>query len=326
MRRTLGLLCVATLTCLPLSALAQEDAGEDGGMEDAGAIEDAGAAEDAVATPDAATVEDAATLEDAATAEDAAIPEDAGMTEDATAAEDGGASAPDAGLFEDAGPGCGEVDFIGECDGDLVRYCLRGNELSEIDCGTEYGSWATCGLLDCTDYDEGCLGYYCVARLGEACEGDDTLPCDVAAQQGCLQGVCASSSSCDPGTFTTTCSGTWLTYCEHTERDRDCSEGGAAPYTCEEVAGTGRCLGQEGGRCNPADAHACATGFSCVGGVCTAGTTADAGPGNDAGSADDDDDDDDDDGGCGCSAVGAPAPLLLLACAGVALLTARRRR
>jgi MYXO-CTERM domain-containing protein len=223
----------------------------------------------------------------------------------------------------EAGVPCGQVTFLGECDGDTVRYCARDNQLVEVDCADEFGSGATCGLADCTA--DGCLGYFCVARNGQAC--DEILGCDVGAGQGCVDGTCAGSTACDPDAFTPTCDGDLLSYCAYTVGRNDCSEGDTQPYVCGNTsAGTPGCLGTAGGLCDPSNGFECATGFDCVDNVCTAPGT-DAG-GIDSGSAADaasGDDDDDAEAGCGCRASGAGSSVALLL-AGLLGLARRRRR
>ena len=48
---------------------------------------------------------------------------------------------------------CGDIDFFGACDGDIVNWCNRDGELEQLDCGE---SNQNCGLLNSD------LGYYCV--------------------------------------------------------------------------------------------------------------------------------------------------------------------
>ena len=182
---------------------------------------------------------------------------------------------------------CGDVTFIGACDGDTVQFCYNMTDPVEINCATEFGADATCGLLDCTDPD--CQGYYCVADTGTSCEElwcDATVdPNDPNTPEGCIGGVCAASAACDPGSFTRTCDAATITYCNAysaIEWDFDCSVGGAEPYTCgEDPNGDNTCLGLEDGICDPQQGYYCASGLACIAGVCTA-IREDAGPPEDA--------------------------------------------
>ncbi|MFH1809173.1 MAG: MYXO-CTERM sorting domain-containing protein [Pseudomonadota bacterium] len=340
MAKWAGLALGSLLFCVTPLALAQDAAGEDSALsEDAGSLSDAAATEDAVAADatlasDAGVLEDAATTPDASTAADSsvedaampvdgAIPEDAAVTADATAAD---GTTPDAGGVDttatgDAGVPCDAVSFLGECDGDIVRYCARDNQLVELDCVAEFGTGATCGLVDCTGAD--CLGYFCVADDGVDC--GETLGCDVSQNQGCVEGTCATTQTCVPSTFVPTCTGDALSYCAFTEGRNDCTEGGTQPYICgNDSGGTPACLGTQGGLCDLIQGYECATGFDCVDNVCSA-------PGTDAGSVDSGTSADaataavEDTAGCGCTAPrgGSSAVLVLLGLLGLAV--SRRR-
>lgn len=154
----------------------------------------------------------------------------------------------DAGVSSDSGTstGCGDVTYQGQCNGDSITYCLDG-ELYTEDCVEQYGSDATCGLLDCTTAD--CMGYYCIAKPGGACIEID---CDLT--HGCINGVCTESSACDE-TYDDVCvvDSTRLSYCNpfsNLINEQDCALdwfGDAAPFVCgEHSQGFDACLGTVG--------------------------------------------------------------------------------
>ncbi|MFH1807162.1 MAG: MYXO-CTERM sorting domain-containing protein [Pseudomonadota bacterium] len=311
---------VTTLVLSPLLARAQEDAGEDAALS----------AEDGAVALDVTSVEDAARSPDAVFAEDAAAGEDATPAEDAAAALDASTA--------DASPGCGTVAVTGACDGDTLRYCESGT-LVEIDCPSNLdigGPTTTCGLVDCDDQPyPACFGYWCVARLGADCQD---RPCDVNLGHGCLGGVCAISTSCDPDTYMPTCTGTLATSCNYTVNNTDCAAGGEAS-TCAPPPNlhTSACVGLEGAACRSWAGvdYVCAAGLTCSGGICTAATASDAGTGTDAsprdigatpGDASADDDDDSTGGGCGCSATRTGSSVVLILAGILGLAMAARRR
>jgi len=303
-RSLLASTIVLALCAVAPLARAQDAAVDDATVEDAG-VEDAG-------------VEDAG-VEDAVVA-DSSLPDTAQPDVPQSDAARPDISQPDISLPDaaqpDAGSSCGTVSYIGECVGDSVRYC-SGDSVATIDCTTQYGAFATCGLLDCTDVNAGCLGYFCVLRDGEACGGDGDLTCDVEADQGCINSACASSTACDPATYSSQCNGHALTTCGYTINERDCSGGGATPRTCGVTSnGSSACVGLEGDTCGGTIGRECTLGLRCSSGVCV-GAGADGGSTADAG--------DDGDGGGGCLCRGASSTLslpLLLA----ALYAAVRRR
>ena len=298
MRKFVGVLSLGLFLAMPMSALAQEDAG---------------------------TVEDGAV-----------VVEDAG-----TVTVDAGAATEDAG----AASACGDITYQGTCDGDMMTYCNDG-ELKEVDCSGEAywdadnnsgsHSQTTCGLVDCAD--DGCYGYDCVAKTGESCAmGED---CDVEAPNGCIGGVCAASTACDPETDSTvSCAGDVGTYCNFAMTEYDCSAGGSEPYTCvvPSEANTAFCVGLEGGQCGTGSdgvtQFVCSTGLNCIGGICSAGsagtdagttTGTDAGTttGTDAGTAGSGNDNAS--GSCAATSTGASAAMILLGLIGLAVI--RRRR
>ncbi len=66
--------------------------------------------------------------------------------------DDGGAGPPGGEAPEAPAPeACGEVDYLGACDGDVALYCHRGR-LSRVECAT-WGQF--CRFIDTT------TGYYC---------------------------------------------------------------------------------------------------------------------------------------------------------------------
>lgn len=320
MRKFVGVLSLGLFLAMPMSALAQEDAGtvEDGAV----VVEDAG-----VVTDDAGTVA-----------------EDAGAV-----VEDAGAATEDAGAVT----ACGDITYQGTCDGDMMTYCDDG-ELKEVDCSGEAywdadnnsgsHSQTTCGLVDCAD--DGCYGYGCVAKTGESCAMGEA--CDVEAPNGCIGGVCAASTACDPETDSTvSCAGDVGTFCNYSTTEYDCSAGGSEPYTCvvPSEANTSFCVGLEGGQCGTGSdgvtQFVCATGLNCIGGICSAGsagtdagtttgtdagttTGTDAGTttGTDAGTAGSGNDNAS--GSCAATSTGASAAMILLGLIGLAVI--RRRR
>jgi len=301
MKRPVVLIVFSVLLLMtPGLGLAQEDGGEDGGVEDGGAAD--------TLLPDS-SAPDLLPLD--VSAPDSLLPD---------------SSAPDFSLPDssqpDATSGCGSVSFIGECQGDTARYC-NGEQVVEVDCVSRFGAGATCGLFDCTDDTAGCIGYFCVQGSGEACSADG-LPCDAAADQGCVDAICAASTMCDPSTYTRLCNGTFLTDCTYTVNERDCSEGSTVPRTCGITSsGENLCVGLDGDTCGGASGRECQQGMECVGGVCGGGAVTDAGAGRDGPVGDGDDGDDDE----SCASVGdsAPAPVALLLGAALLLAWCRRR-
>jgi MYXO-CTERM domain-containing protein len=323
MKRMLGLLCGMTLLCVPMFAAAQED----GGVEDVTVMTDA-----AVAT-------------DAATGTDSATETDAGTT-----------------------TGCGTVTYFGECTATGVTYCTDDEDGPvSYDCPAE----APCGLMDCEVGGEclditvqgdcegnancgwaatdgycypRCYGYECLTPAGGECnvffdlDGDgyiDFIPCENSAGYGCMDGTCATSTTCvaeDPAL----CNGNMIQYCRYgTYSGFDCSFGGAEPYECgNDSMGEATCLGQNGAQCSVSEGLECVTGLTCTGGICTdptatpdAGTTTrDSGTtgGTDSGSSGGDDDDDD--AACLCTAGQASSGAALLVAMMLGMALVRRRR
>jgi len=158
---------------------------------------------------------------------------------------------------------CGSLTDIGECVGDLFRYCSRGRDIFTIDCTSPsqgYSNADTCGLLDCTTPVQ-CAGFGCVARRGEPC---GRLTCDVATGQGCIGGVCTTSTGCNPALFVRSCDAAILEYCHYMVDERDCSAGGTQPYICgSNSENISDCLGVEGAFCGVTPGYQCAPGFAC---------------------------------------------------------------
>jgi len=286
MKRTIGAIGAIGLAWLPVAALAQDAGVSDTGVHVDAAVLDAAGMDSHVVDSQVADSH----IADAATA--------------------------------DASVSCGNVTYIGVCQGTSVRYCL-GEQLRVVDCVDRYGANATCGLLDCTDVSNtDCQGYWCVPTTGSPCT-DRLTACNVAAQEGCMNGVCVGSQTCNPDTFQPSCSGTVITSCGYTINNRDCAAGGR-PYTCGATSGGGNgCLGATGAACDMAQGLECQAPLSCIAGVCgtprpDAGQPLlDAGPKADAGTGTDDT--------CGCQTTSTgPAALALLALAGLVVI--RRRR
>jgi len=299
MKKAIGVIGVTGLLWIPLSALAQED----GGGTDTGVHPDSAVHDSLV--PDAGA-HDSFTRDNVAG--------DTLITD--RVAHDS--------FVPDAAVGCGTVTYFGECSGSVVHYCME-DQLRTVDCVDRYGANATCGLLDCTNpAPADCQGYWCVPTTGSSCTGELTA-CDVAAQEGCLGGLCAASSTCDPTSFQPTCSGTVITSCGYTINNRDCAAEGR-PFTCGAASG-GRnaCLGGQGAACDPVQGAECQAPLSCVRGVC--GTVqSDAGQQPlDAGNKPDAATSGGEEDTCNCQTTSAgSAALALLALCGVALI--RRRR
>ena len=210
--------------------------------------------------------------------------------------EDGGSTLPDArqadALSNDSGlqaPSCPPgLSALGECDGDVVRYCeinaLFEERLVEVDCSNplDYlygGPDVTCGLLDCEH--SACSGHWCVAKEGSTC---DQLGCDVGLEMGCLDGLCAPSTPCSSGDFEESCEASVLTYCQNVENNIDCSAGDSRPYTCEiREDGRDACVGLAGAACHALTGPYCASGLLCVAERCVIDDSpADAGESLDA--------------------------------------------
>lgn len=224
--------------------------------------------------------------------------EDGGVVEDGAVVDTGtpDTGTPDTGTADtgtvDSGTGCGTMTILGECQGDIVRWCQDG-AVQTVNCATEYNPERpddfTCGLFDCTNDVNNCFGYWCVARAGKDCAGES---CDISLNQGCVGGVCATSTACDPNTYTQTCSTTTvMSYCyggatAGVVNEFDCNwlSTTAGQYTCDAAAQTSLpCIAGAGATCvfgSGADTItlACVTGYTCgLSGVCTQSTTPDAG-------------------------------------------------
>jgi hypothetical protein len=79
-------------------------------------------------------------------------------------------------------------------------------------------------------------------------------------------------------TFTPSCSGTDLTWCNGVVNTLDCTVAGAVPYSCGmDTNGRAACLALEGGACGEAARAGCAAGLVCQDDVCRALPAADAG-------------------------------------------------
>jgi len=230
------------------------------------------------------------------------------------------AGGADGGLSPDASPadateGCGEVTYFGACTETGVAWCNDG-ELVVYDCGVD----RPCGLLDCADglacqeitgqgsceantdcfWDDtygcnpSCYGYECLSAVGGECnvffdvdlDGDgaaDFWPCESSAGYGCVDGTCASSTTCDAETAQPRCRSNIIEYCYRgTYSGFDCSFGSTQPYECgNDSTGEATCLGQEGAQCSVSEGLECVTGLTCTGGICTSGSAHDAATGQD---------------------------------------------
>ena len=181
------------------------------------------------------------------------------------------------------GDPCGTMTPIGECAGDTVYWCNSG-VIDAVNCADStdgYGPNATCGLWDCTSATNDCYGYWCVGRQGQACDYGSNLACDVASGMGCQDWVCAPSTTCDPNTYTESCSGDVVSWCPVPRVwSLDCRSGGADPYTCgANSQGEVICLGLAGGECDDALGFECVAGLTCSNGFCVgqdAGVSTDA--------------------------------------------------
>lgn len=192
--------------------------------------------------------------------------EDAG-TSRADAGSSNDAARPDSSSGSDSSTTvpCGTVTFIGECQGNTLRWCNQG-ALQEIDCA---GQSLICGLVDCTATD--CYGYDCVSDLGGSCglsEGD--YMCNGGDTEGCLHGVCAASTACSTDGNPTCVDASYVSFCfgygpDGTIWDYDCTGGGAEPYVCGTGSAGDNCLGVEGGNCDLTQdpPWECASGFTC---------------------------------------------------------------
>lgn len=109
MATTRQIVCAAVGLAWLLGAAPARAQGMDGSVVDASAV-------DAAATPDASPTPDAAEPPDAA-------------------AGDG-----------DGGAGCGSVDGLGSCQGNLLRVCV-GGVVQQQDCAVVYGPGFVCTLL-----------------------------------------------------------------------------------------------------------------------------------------------------------------------------------
>jgi len=255
----------------------------DGGVHDA-MLADGGSATDRATGRDSSG-RDLATGVDQRRA-DGALPRDAARADtsvrtdtrrpDTTVAHDS-ATPHDAATGVDVP--CGNVSFVGACQGDLLKWCENGG-LKTYDCAVRVGTWASCGLYDCTDTGvdgQGnplCYGYGCVAELNQPCNvAPNFLGCNLDLGHGCRGDACVAASSCDSATDPPTCTGNRVNFCPYGRLwDYDCSQGNSAPYVCQDTGnGNSDCLGTAGGNCNLTSNPPwnCATGYTCTNGTCS---------------------------------------------------------
>ena len=216
-----------------------------------------------------------------------ACPEETKPVDDAAVVDAGGGSdaavGHDSAVGTDAAPaGCGDLTMLGACDGTVVQWC-QDDAVHNYDCADDS---AGCALVDCDDDPENCYGYGCVAATDDACDPVNGVMCSAVNGEGCLNGVCGASTTCDD-TTAGTCDGDSSVFCLFgTLSSVDCSGGGADPYTCAVPSDpdTAACVGLEGAQCGVQDGttFACAAGFSCTNNECVADSVADAGTAEDA--------------------------------------------
>jgi uncharacterized protein YkwD len=109
--------------------------------------------------------------------------------------------------------GCGDLDFLGECDGDLARWCDSG-QVRERDC-------AALGMT-CQRVDDS-VGFYCTANPPD----ETVLPGEMSS----------AADPCEGLDFLGTCDGDIARWCDGGQvRVRDCSqEGKVCDYVDDSV-------------------------------------------------------------------------------------------
>jgi hypothetical protein len=116
--------------------------------------------------------------------------------------------------------GCGDVSYLGTCDGDVAVWCSE-EEIAQYDCSVQ---GKTCGYVD----DE--VGYWCVSASGE--------------------------SACGDIDYAGTCDGDWAVWCENdTIQYADCTFDGGCGYV-DDAAGY-YCLGDSGGGGGSSEVTSC---------------------------------------------------------------------
>jgi hypothetical protein len=177
---------------------------------------------------------------------------------------------PDAGSDTSTGTPCGDIDFLGECDGDIVRWCDNGS-LAEINCASEFvpGLPASCEFIS----DD--LGFYCALPPTSECvtvnANNQPVPllcfgtepaCELRGDTtACVENV----GTCVQEGFATQCFGDFLaTGCNIVQPiGIQCTNFGG---TCD----TDACVGiGEGEECD-ADQLQCGAGLVCEGATATA--------------------------------------------------------
>ncbi len=186
---------------------------------------------------------------------------------------------------------CGEIDYNGECQGDVSVWCEDG-QLAVYDCaadGMTCGWLAADGYFDCVEFTA-CTDD---CELGAARCADGNLAAEVCAEafdgDRCLEWktvTCEDGDVCNNGVCGTPCTDA-------------CTEGEAV---CADAATLSTCTRNAGTGCTELVPAACDEGLVCSDGACAAKKKADD--------------------GCGCTtgsrspSTGAPAFLMLLGLTG----------
>ena len=201
---------------------------------------------------------------------------DAGIVDPPPPSVDAGPGT-DAGTPIDPGTGCGAVTLQGQCNGTVLEYCNGSNELTRIDCATEYFPaevvGASCVFVS-NDY-----GFDCASPTGSTCVYQDQegqpMPTFCANDgDGCVSDItgnegftCRSGlASCDSNgaNQTATCEGNLL-YLSCLPGDQplafDCSSNGG---TCA----AGACQAPINESCDGTVVQ-CLDGLTCAGATTT---------------------------------------------------------
>ena len=118
-------------------------------------------------------------------------------------AVDAGPGTPDAGPPLPPDNSCGQVTLQGQCEGSVLAYCDASNQITRIDCATEYFPADVVGgscVLISNEY-----GFDCAAPTGESCLYQDPngqpMPTFCAnATDGCVADVNGTDGfTCRPG-------------------------------------------------------------------------------------------------------------------------------
>jgi hypothetical protein len=172
---------------------------------------------------------------------------------------------------------CGDIDYEGICDGDIVRWCDDG--LLEVDCSTYFDGLDVSVTSTCTYVGAG-FGYWCAVSPGDECLFDDgdgvNFHACAGTEPACVMTTAGSECVENGGT----CDESVVGYCNNDWLVVDCFVVQPAVWDCASAGGfcneeAGLCSGiPEGEECEEGLLE-CAEGLSCDDGTCAAAETYD---------------------------------------------------